>query len=135
MKQIDDLTKSHLINLFHMALSDHQIDTKELELLYEIGLRLGVSQLDIEQSILKSDQVVFTAPSSLEKKIEYLFDFAKMIWADQKVEENEIDALCKFCVKFGFEKTNAEAISKFLIEEARKGTEISDLITTVNQNL
>ena len=88
----------------------------------------------IEDLILHPDKIKFHIPSDTLKKIEYLYDFAKMIWANGKVDEYEEIALKKFCLKFGFEKENITALAKFLIEEAEKGTAKTDIFEIVQQN-
>jgi len=133
-KQIDPELQSHFLNLYSIALSDTEIDTSELEFLFHFGQERGVPKEKIEDLILHPDKIKFHIPSDTLKKIEYLYDFAKMIWANGKVDEYEEIALKKFCLKFGFEKENITALAKFLIEEAEKGTAKTDIFEIVQQN-
>ncbi len=134
-KQIKSELKSHFLNLYSIALSDTEIDTTELEFLFQFGQERGVPKEEIEDLILHPDKIKFNIPADTLKKIEYLYDFAKMIWADGKVDEYEEVALKKFCLKFGFEKENIDALVKFLIEEAKKYTSNTEIIDIVQQNL
>lgn len=134
-QEIDDNLKSHFLNLYSIALSDTQIDTTELELLYKFGKERGVTQDDIAQIILHPAEVEFTIPDDVLQKIEYLYDFARMIWADKKVDEFEEIALRKFCLKFGFEEQNVPTICEFLIDEAKKETPQEEVIAQVKENL
>jgi len=135
MNNIDTELKSHFLNLYSVALSDTQVDEKELEYLFNFGKERGVEKEEIEELILHPDKIVFTIPEDVLKKIEYLYDFARMIWADNKVDEYELTALEKFCKKFGFEKENIEIIMKFLLEEAKSNTDKIDVINKVKENL
>ena len=134
-KQIDLELKSHFLNLYSIALSDTEIDTTELEFLFQFGQERGVPKEEIENLILHPDRIKFYIPSDTLKKIDYLYDFAKMIWADGKVDEYEEVALEKFCLKFGFDKENINGLTKFLIEEAEKGTAKTDIFEIVQQNI
>lgn len=132
---IDEELKSHFLNLYAMALTDTQIDTTELEMLFKMGEERGIDKEEIQKIILFPDQVRFSIPEDTLLKMEYLYDFARMAWANGDIDEYEEIALKKFCVKFGFEKENAPQIAKYLIEEVKKGTDKQALLEEVKQNL
>lgn len=126
--------KTHFLNLYSIALSDLNIDTKELELLYEFGKRRGIGKEEINSLILNANKIKFTIPESLEERIEYLYDFAIMIWIDGKVEDFEKKYLVRFCRIFGFVEEQIEAIAEFLLEEAKKGTKFQELLSLIKNN-
>lgn len=121
------ISESHFLNLYSIALSDTQIDTTELVKLYEFGQKRGFDKNAIDELLLNADHVTFTIPDELLNKIELLYEFAILIWADGRVDEYEKTALMKFCFKFGFEKENVEELADFLLEEAKQKTKIADL--------
>ena len=135
VKIMDANLKSHFLNLYSMALADTQIETIELELLYNIGAERGIEKRDIEQLILSPDKVKFSIPDSLNEKIEFLFDLARIIWIDGKVDIYEEKALEMFCTKFGFLDENISALSQFLISEVKMSKTKEEIIEIVNQNL
>lgn len=132
---LEHTLKSHFLNLYHMALSDTEADTRELEMLYLIGEEKGISRSEIDQAVIGADQIKFTIPETILEKIESLYDFARIAWADGKVDANEKQLLGLFCRKFGFEEVNIPLIVEFLLEEAEKGTDKSDIFKIVNENL
>ena len=79
-QQLDFKVKTHFLNLYAMALSDTSIDTMELDLLYRIGEEKGVSKEEIQKLLLHPNEVNFTIPYDVLEKIEYLYDFARLIW-------------------------------------------------------
>jgi uncharacterized tellurite resistance protein B-like protein len=127
--------QSHFLNLYSMALADTQIDTSELEALYKIGQEKGIEKSEIDYVILNPDKVKFSFPDTLEEKIVYLFDFAKIIIADGIVDKNEIKTLELFCNRFGFEETNASAITEFLISSAKDNKQTDELLLIIKENL
>jgi len=127
--------KGHFLNLYHMALSDSEIDTTELEMLYKIGEQKGVSKSEIDATILQPDTVKFISPETVLDKIDCLYDFALIAWADGKVDPSERRLIEVFCSKFGFQEENISAISQFLLDEAEKGTSKETILLTVSENL
>ncbi|MCA2538951.1 MAG: hypothetical protein IM550_06830 [Microcystis sp. M54BS1] len=130
-----EILKSHFLNLYAMALSDTQIDTVELETLYKIGEEKGIEKSEIDEIILKPDQVKFAFPNSLDEKIIYLYDFAKIILADGVVDKNERNTLELFCTRFGFEEDNISKIADFLIASAKENLDVNSLLQIINENL
>lgn len=126
-ERIKSISESHFLNLYSIALSDTEVDTTELIKLYEFGEKRGFDKQAIDELLLNADHVSFTIPDELLKKIELLYEFAQLIWADGRVDEYERTALMKFCFKFGFEKENVEELADFLLDEAKRNTEIDEL--------
>ena len=118
-----------------MALSDSEIDTTELEMLYKMGDQRGVHKSDIDAAILQPDTIKFKPPSTVLEKIDCLYDFALIAWADGTVDPNEKRLIEVFCSKFGFHEENIPSITLFLLEEAQKGTPKENIISTVSENL
>lgn len=127
--------QSHFINLYSMALADSQIDTVELEMLYNIGQEKGIEKSEIDQLILNPDKVRFSYPDNLKEKIIFLYDFAKIILADGIVDKNEKEALKLFCSRFEFEEENIPNIAEFLIMAAKDKMQENDLLQIIKENL
>ena len=120
--------KSHFLSLYSLALSDMDFDPRELELLYKIGEERGVSRKEMNQHILTASGSIDGQPETLEEKIAILYDLARMAWADDIIEPEEIECIRRFCVRFGFLEENSLAIVNFLLEEVRKGTTEQELL-------
>ena len=132
---IADKLKSHFLNLYSLALADTHVDTIELEMLFKLGEERGVVREDIEELILNPDKVKPFVPEDTLTKVEYLYDFVKIILADGIIDEREEATLKKFCLQFGFEEENIPTIMKFLIEEGKKGTDKTLIMQQVKQTL
>ncbi len=132
---MNETLKSHFLNLYAMALSDTEIATTELETLYKIAQDKGVEKTELDQIILNPDKVKFSFPDSLEEKIVYLYDFAKIILADGVVDKHERITLELFCNRFGFEDENISLIAEVLISSAKENIAEADLLQFINENL
>jgi uncharacterized tellurite resistance protein B-like protein len=127
--------QTHFLNLYSMALADSKFDEKEIAILYRLGEERGVAKETIDAMILNPPlSQNINIPNTLSEKIEYLYDYAKMILADGIVDNEEVSTLEKFCIKFQFEETNVPIIAQLLIEAARNNMAKSELINFVIQN-
>ncbi len=119
------------MNLYNMVLADGNVKPEELVQVYKIGLRHGVSPAEFNQLLLSP--VAATLPDTLEKKVSNLYDLTEIILVDGTVDENEIDALRRYCLLFGFEEENASAIADFMIEKVKNGYSLNDILKEVQE--
>jgi uncharacterized tellurite resistance protein B-like protein len=110
--------KSHFLRLYQIALSDENFNHLEMQLLYNFAEERGISRSDLD-SILTGSIGEVTIPETREERIEYLYDFAQMIWADKKITEDELNAFKKYCKKFEFLDENIDALTDYLIQSAK----------------
>lgn len=111
--------KSHFLRLYQIALCDEKFDHLEMQLLYKFAAERDISPEELDKILIGSVGEV-TIPESVEERIEYLYDFALMIWADNKITEDELNTLKKYCKKFEFLDENIDALSNYLIECAKE---------------
>jgi len=126
---------THFLNLYSMALADSKFDEKEIAILYRVGEERGIPKETIDALLLSppSSEHVHI-PDTLGEKIEYLYDYAKMILADGIVHNDEINTLQKFCAKFQFDEKNVPTIAQLLIEAAKNNISKYELVQFVTQN-
>ena len=130
-KNISMEVKSHFLRLYQIALSDDNFSHLEMQLLYKFAKERGVSQLELEAILIGySGEIII--PKTVEKRIEYLYDFALMIWADDVVTEDEKIALKKYILKFGFEEKSVKELSNYLLESAKDKKPKEDLLKELN---
>ncbi len=110
--------KSHFLRLYQIALSDDNFSHLEMQLLYKFAQERAISRAELD-TILTGHAGNVIIPETLEKKIEYLYDFALMIWADEIVSKDEKIALKKYIKSFGFMEENVEDLSIYLLESAK----------------
>lgn len=110
--------KSHFLRLYQIALSDDNFSHLEMQLLYKFAEERAISKTELD-AILTGFAGDVIIPETLEKKIEYLYDFALMIWADEIVSQDEKTALKKYIKSFGFLEENVEGLTNYLLESAK----------------
>ena len=127
--------KSHFLNMYLIAMSDNEFDEKEMQTILKIGEDKGITKEEFEQIIINPTKVEFKIPDDTIKKIEYLFDFAKIIWADEKVDDNERISLQNFCEKFDFDKETAIELTEWLLQIAKDDITHEQLHTEIDKLL
>ena len=124
--------KSHFLRLYQIALSDGDFSTLEMKMLYDFARSRGISEEHMNKLLLEPKDTVNLVPDNIEKKIEYLCDFAYMIWADGIVDENERISLKKYIKLFGFLDDNIEKLADYLIEATGEGKNKEDILKELN---
>lgn len=119
--------KGHFLNLYMIALSDNNFDEKELETILKIGEEKGISQDEFEKIIINPTSIDINVPTEFIDKIKLLYDFARVIWADLKIEEDEIKSFMRYCKKFGFDNDESEELFDWLIKFAKKDITTQEL--------
>lgn len=124
--------KSHFLRLYQIALSDENFSHLEMQLLYKFAEERGITEIELDYILIGSAGKVIV-PESIEKKIEYLYDFALMIWADDIVTEDEKIALKKYIIKFEFSEETVEELSTYLLKSAKEEKSKEDLLNELNE--
>tara|TARA_R110002012_G_scaffold201134_2_gene370103 strand:- start:3854 stop:4255 length:402 start_codon:yes stop_codon:yes gene_type:complete len=123
--------KSHFLRLYQMAFSDDNFDVLELQMLYKFAEERGITKDQLNEILLNPSHDS-SIPESLEKRVEYLYDLAVMIWADQKVTEDEYVTLKKYCKKFEFLEENISELADYLLDCAKKDLSKEEIIKNIN---
>nr|WP_199158176.1 hypothetical protein [Pedobacter sp. ASV2] len=123
--------QSHFLRLYQIACADNNFDILEMKQLYKFAEQRGVSTEHLD-NILTNPVDRMEAPKSVEKKIEYLYDLAIMIWADKEVTEDEYNLLKKYCETFDFLPENITGICDYLIDCAKKEKQLQEVLNSLN---
>lgn len=124
--------KSHFLRLYQMALSDDQFDVLELQMLYHFADERGIPKEELDKLFLNPINAEFIVPESLYTKIEYLYDLTRIIWADGKITDDELNMLRKYCRKFDFVEENINDLSDYLIDCVQKNIGKEEIISQLN---
>ncbi len=118
-----------------MAFSDDNFDVLEMQMLYKFAEERGVKADELNDILLNPTSHEVTIPETLEGRLDYLYDLAIMIWADEIVTVDEKNTLKKYCLKFGFLEENIEELSEFLLSRAKENVSKQELINEINNAL
>lgn len=124
--------KSHFLRLYQMALSDDQFDVLELQMLYHFADERGVPKEELDKLFLNPISTDLIIPEELNTRIEYLYDLTRIIWADGKITDDELNMLKKYCRKFNFLDENINELSSYLIDCVQKNVQKEEIISQLN---
>ena len=123
--------KSHFLRLYQMAFSDDNFDTLEMQMLYKFAEERGLSKEQLNEILLNPSHNT-SIPETLEKRVEYLYDLAIMIWADEVITEDEYITLKKYCKKFEFLDENITELADYLLDAAKRKVSKEEIINSIN---
>ncbi|WP_281920995.1 hypothetical protein [Flavobacterium collinsii] len=124
--------KSHFLRLYQMALSDDKFDVLELQMLYHFADERGIPREELDKLFLNPINTELIIPEEVNSRIAYLYDFARIIWADGKITEDELNMLKKYCRKFNFLEENINELSEYLIDCVQKNIQKEEIISQLN---
>ncbi len=127
--------KSHIINLYMLALSDGNFAPEELDVILRIAEEKGFSKQEFEKIISNPINIEFQIPDNFIEKIKLLFDFVKVILADNIIEEEEISMFMSFCKKFGFKENESKELFDWLVKLEKKQIPTDELESEINKLL
>lgn len=124
--------KSHFLRLYEMALTDDNFDTLELQMLYHLAEERGIPREELDKLFLNPVNQEADIPEDLNIRIEYLYDLTRIMWADGKITDDELNTLKKYCKKFEFLDENIDELSSYLIDCVQKGIDKKEIINQLN---
>lgn len=131
METINTELQSHFLRLYQIACADQCFDILEMKQLYKFAEQRGIST-EYLNNILLNPVYQLEVPKSVEKKVEYLYDLAIMIWADKIVTEDEYNLLKRYCETFEFIPVNIPVICDYLIECAKEEKQLQEILNELN---
>lgn len=119
--------KEHFIHLIQVANADGKIDDAELQLLHRMGGNLGLTKPEIDDLLVTSKQSAYIPPYELSKRFEQLYDVIRMVFADGRIDDNEMKIASSLAIKSGFEGDDLPVLLSVLIEGIKNGEDEEDL--------
>lgn len=123
--------QGQFLRLYRIACSNKNFDVLEMKQLYKFAEMRGVETQHLD-NLLKNQVGEQDIPQSIEKRIEYLYDLAIMIWVDREVTEDEYNLLKKYCETFDFLPENSAGICDYLIACAKQEKQLQEVLNSIN---
>jgi len=110
--------KNHIKNLLALAKSDGTMHPKEEQLLFKIGKKYGLKDRQIQTLIDTDEKFEVNVPDNHNDKMNLLYDLILMVYADDVVDQHEIEFCEEAVAKFGMKKE----LVHWLLDEFDRGT-------------
>lgn len=86
---------------------------------------------EIQRVLFSPNNFISSEDLNDDEKIEYLYNLARIVWADGKLDEKEIETLQNTSKRLGFAEENIEEITIFLLEQAHDNKFFSEVLETI----
>ena len=123
-----DTARSQVINMFTLAIADGFVSPEELTLVYKKGKELGLRREEVDEVIQTPHRVAFEVPTTLVGSITSLYDLARVVVTDGRVDPREVDLLRSYAVRFGISASLIDQVVLALVDEVRAGTPRDELV-------
>jgi len=119
---------SHIKNLMVLAASDGFIDKSEIELIFAVGFRYGLSRQELNRIIKRPKSISFKAPEYFRQRVEQLYDMVCVMMVDGEIHERELIFCKAVAIKLGFEHEIIEAIVSDVIDSIAQGLAVEIIL-------
>ncbi len=115
--------QDHFAAIVHIAMEDGIISDDEKAFLDRLAQNLAISK-ETYASILKDYKShPINPPVSFQRRIERLYDLARMVYADQIKDEPQVHLMTKIAIGLGFD---TKTVSKVVLEALKLVSEEVD---------
>jgi uncharacterized tellurite resistance protein B-like protein len=103
--------EDHFAAIVRVAMSDDIITEEEKAFLDRLAHKLNISEAEYKQILKDYKTHPINPPTSYDKRLERLFDLARMVWADHIEGEKQVRMLIRLVIGLGFHARNAKYIT------------------------
>ena len=128
--------EDHFAAIVRVAMSDDIINDAEKAFLDRLARNLTISELDYKQILKDYKTHPINHPLSYDRRIERLYDLARMVWADHIEGKDQVKLLKKLCIGLGFRSENSKYITNKALKLVKQNVDLdtfTEEIKTMNQ--
>ncbi len=128
--------EDHFAAIVRVAMSDGAISESERDFLDRLARNLSISESDYALILKDYKTHPINPPTSYDRRLERLYDLARMVWVDYIGIENKMVILERLIIGLGFKSSNAKYIADKAIALVKQGVDVdvfSDEIKTMNR--
>lgn len=120
--------KAHFVHLIQIAMADGTIEQTELNLLQQLGSKMDLTSPEMHDLLESTKNSAYIPPYKLSKRFGQLYDVIKMVFANGKIENNEMRLATVIGLKSGFTEQEMPVLLNILINGIKNNTQEDDLL-------
>lgn len=93
---------AHFAAIASLAAVDGEVTPREKAILDRFAHKLDISEEEYKEVMKKSNKYPIEPQNDVEKRLERLYDLFRMIFADHKIDNEEMAMLKKYAIGIGF---------------------------------
>jgi hypothetical protein len=113
----------YFIHVVRVAKADDVITDSEMNLLHQLGNKMGYTEPEIDTMILTTNKSDYIPPYELEQRFEQLYGIVQMTLADGVIDKNEMRIASSFAIKSGFSENEIPRLLVLLISGIKQGAD------------
>jgi hypothetical protein len=113
----------YFIHVVRVAKADDVITDSEMNLLHQLGKKMGYTEPEIDTMILTTNKSDYIPPYELEQRFEQLYGIVQMTLADGVIDKNEMRIASSFAIKSGFSENEIPRLLVLLISGIKQGAD------------
>jgi len=106
--------QDHFAAIVRVAMSNDVITDDERTFLDRLARKLNISEADYKEILKDYKTHPINPPTSYNRRLERLFDLARMVYADHELGKNQAKLLERLAVGLGFNPDNV----KYVVDKA-----------------
>jgi|TARA_R110002012_G_scaffold313599_1_gene525301 hypothetical protein len=128
--------EDHFAAIVRVAMSDGFISDVEKTFLDRLARNLDINENDYALILKDYKTHPINPPSDYDRRLERLYDLARMVWVDHINHDEKMVILERLCVGLGFKSSNAKYVADKAIDLVKQGVDVdtfSEEIKTMNR--
>ena len=122
--------RDHFASIVRVALSDGVISKEEEAFINRTAINLEIEEQEVETIKANLDNYPINPPSTEQRRLERLYDLARMVFADQIADEAEKKIMNRLIIGLGFPHEEVENIINQSFEQIQKGSDEDEFVAS-----
>jgi len=123
--------RDHFAAIIRVAMSDGVITDDEQAFLDRLARKLDISEGDYKEILKNYETHPVNPPSSYDRRLERLFDLARMVYADHELGEHQSVMLERLGVGLGFSPVNVHYVVDKALKLVQAGVDEDNFIDEI----
>lgn len=123
--------QDHFAAIVRVAMSDGVITEDEKAFLDRLARKLDISEGDYKEILKNYDSHPVNPPSNYDRRLERLYDLARMVYADHELGERQKAMLERLCVGLGFSTANVHYVVDKALKLVHAGVDEDNFIDEI----
>lgn len=123
--------QDHFAAIVRVAMSDGIITDDEKAFLDRLARKLSISEGDYKEILKDYQSHPVNPPSSYDRRLERLYDLARMVYADHELGDRQISMLERLAVGLGFSPANVNYVVDKALKLVHAGVDEDNFIEEI----
>jgi len=123
--------EDHFAAIVRLAMEDCVITDEEKAFLDRLARNLSISDADYKGILKDYKSHKINPPTSYNRRLERLYDLARIVYADHIKDAEQVILLRKIAVGLGFTPENVKYVVDKALDLVNDGVDVDDFITEI----